>query len=100
MNWEAVVLFFELFTFQFSASFKSKFSFSCSLNDWTLYVLAFQPVTAYALLHRQRILKYISPYTVILTGNLEPVYGNIYWHFLISWCSEKMIHFSMLGSTL
>jgi drug/metabolite transporter (DMT)-like permease len=33
--------------------------------------------TAYAFIESTRVMKYLSPYTVMLTINLEPIYGII-----------------------
>lgn len=61
---------FLLFSGQFNASF-----FALQLEDlmW-LFILA-SICTAYAFIASVKVMKFISPYTVMLTINLEPVYG-------------------------
>jgi len=61
-----------LFTNTFSADF-----FILKPSDW-LYLLVLSSVcTAYAFIASVKVMKFISPYTVMLTINLEPVYGII-----------------------
>jgi len=68
----------------FSASF-----FELSSSDW-LYLLVLASVcTAYAFIGSVQVMKYLSPYTVMLTINLEPVYGIIL-AFLIFGDVERM----------
>jgi len=81
-----------------SASFNQNF-FQLSLNDWTFIFVLASICTAYAFIASVKILKYISPYTVILTGNLEPVYGIIL-AFLILGDSEKMNPLFYVGALL
>lgn len=58
----------------FSNRFTSEF-FMLSLSDlgW-LFILA-SVCTAYAFIASVAVMKYLSPYTVMLTINLEPIYG-------------------------
>ena len=67
------VLFFSLILL-FNGDFSFNF-FKLSLNDllW-LFILA-SICTAYAFIASVGVMKYLSPYTVMLTINLEPVYG-------------------------
>ncbi|HBY70588.1 MAG: EamA family transporter [Flavobacteriaceae bacterium] len=51
--------------------------FQLSTNDWLLLLLLASVCTAYAFLASVHVMKWISPYTVMLTVNLEPVYGII-----------------------
>lgn len=62
--------FFLLFNGQFTTEF---FTITASDFMW-LFVLA-SICTAYAFIASVSVMKYISPYTVMLTINLEPVYG-------------------------
>ncbi len=49
--------------------------FKLTSKDW-LYILILASIcTAYAFIGAVHIMKYISPFTVVLTYNLEPVYG-------------------------
>lgn len=45
--------------------------------DWLWILILASVCTAYAFIGVVQIMKYLSPYTVILTYNLEPVYGII-----------------------
>lgn len=67
------VLFFSLILL-FNGDFNLDF-FKLSINDilW-LFILA-SICTAYAFIASVGVMKYLSPYTVMLTINLEPVYG-------------------------
>ena len=61
-----------LVTQKFSADF-----FLLSTNDW-LYLLVLSSIcTAYAFIASVQVMKYLTPYTVMLTINLEPVYAII-----------------------
>lgn len=51
--------------------------FKVSITDWAyLFVLA-SVCTAYAFIASVHVMKWIKPYTVMLTVNLEPIYGII-----------------------
>ena len=67
------ILFLSVFLL-FSGQFTTEF-FSLDVSDikW-LFILA-SICTAYAFIASVKVMKYISPYTVMLTINLEPVYG-------------------------
>ena len=59
-----------------TGSFTSEF-FQLNKTDWIcLFVLA-SVCTAYAFIASVYVMKWLSPYTVMLTINLEPVYGII-----------------------
>jgi drug/metabolite transporter (DMT)-like permease len=61
-----------LFTKGFSASF-----FQIITLDW-LYLFVLSSIcTAYAFIASVQVMKYLSPYTVMLTINLEPIYAII-----------------------
>ena len=67
------VLFLSLFllcTGGFSADF-----FMLTASDWGWLLLLSSICTAYAFIGSVKVMKFISPYTVMLTINLEPVYG-------------------------
>ncbi|MGS2740131.1 DMT family transporter [Sinomicrobium sp. M5D2P17] len=71
--------------------------FKLASRDWLyLFVLA-SVCTAYALISSVKVMKYISPYTVMLTINMEPVYG-ILLAFMILGDSEKMSSEFYLGA--
>lgn len=67
------VLFFSIFLLA-TSSYNSDF-FQLSTNDF-LYLLVLSSVcTAYAFIASTSVMKFLSPYTVMLTINLEPIYG-------------------------
>lgn len=73
--------------------------FVLSWND-LLYIFILASVcTAYAFIASVHILKYISPYTVMLTINLEPVYG-ILLAFVILGERERMVPVFYLGGVI
>ena len=68
------VAFLTIFILLSGASFNAEF-FTLSNSDW-LYILILASVcTAYAFIGSVKVMRYISPFTVILSYNLEPVYG-------------------------
>lgn len=56
----------------FSASF-----FQLSKNDWIYLLVLASLCTAYPFVVATNLLKKMSPFTIVLTNNLEPVYGVI-----------------------
>ena len=75
---------FLLYDGRFNAAF-----FELSQKDWAYLLLLSSVCTAYAFTASVNVMKKLSPYTVMLTTNLEPVYG-IFLAFLIIGDSEKM----------
>jgi drug/metabolite transporter (DMT)-like permease len=61
-----------LFTHSFSSTF-----FSISTEDLMFLLILSSVCTAYAFIASTSIMKFLSPYTVMLTINLEPIYGII-----------------------
>ena len=61
-----------LFTQKFSIEF-----FQISSNDWLYLIILSSFCTAYAFIASVQVMKYLTPYTVMLTINLEPVYAII-----------------------
>lgn len=59
----------------FSGQFFSGNFFKLSLSDWGYLVLLASVCTAYAFIASVHVMKWLSPFTVVLTVNLEPVYG-------------------------
>ena len=49
--------------------------FNLSGSDWTYLIILASICTAYAFIASVHVMKWISPYTVMLTTNMEPVYG-------------------------
>jgi drug/metabolite transporter (DMT)-like permease len=69
------VVFFT-FLLLFSHSFSTTF-FSLSAKDLMYLMILSSVCTAYAFIASTSIMKFLSPYTVMLTINLEPIYGII-----------------------
>jgi len=70
------VLFITIYILFFGDGFSKEF-FNLSTSDfWYLFILA-SVCTTYAFIASVYIMKTISPYTVVLTYNLEPVYGIV-----------------------
>ena len=59
-----------LFTDGFDDTF-----FKLSVSDWTYLIILASICTAYAFIASVHVMKWISPYTVMLTTNMEPIYG-------------------------
>ncbi|MEA1785426.1 DMT family transporter [Arenibacter sp. GZD96] len=81
-------------------AFQNRFSadfFTLTMSDWTFIFLLASICTAYAFIASVKIMRFISPYTVMLTTNLEPVYG-IVLAFLILGDSEKMNPLFYIGA--
>lgn len=69
------VFFLSIYLF-FAGSFSSAF-FAISINDLIWLFLLSSICTAYAFSASVKVMKYLSPFTVMLTINLEPIYGII-----------------------
>jgi drug/metabolite transporter (DMT)-like permease len=69
------VLFFSVFLL-FSNSFDANF-FKISSSDWFYLIILSTFCTAYAFIASVQVMKFLTPYTVMLTINLEPIYGII-----------------------
>ena len=61
---------------RFSGGFTVEF-FNLSIEDIGWITLLASVCTAYAFIASVKVMKYLSPYTVMLTINLEPIYGII-----------------------
>jgi drug/metabolite transporter (DMT)-like permease len=70
------VLFITIFIPIFGDGFSTDF-FKLSGSDYGYLFILASICTAYAFIASVYIMNYISPYTVILTYNLEPVYGIV-----------------------
>jgi drug/metabolite transporter (DMT)-like permease len=73
--------------------------FEISGRDWWLILLLASICTAYAFTASVHVMKRLSPYTVMLTTNLEPVYGILLAYFLIGE-DEKMSMPFYIGSAI
>ncbi|MEK6155111.1 DMT family transporter [Flavobacteriaceae bacterium 3-367] len=82
----------------FQGSFDANF-FLLSMNDLLYLFILASVCTAYAFIASVRIMEHISPYTVMLTINLEPIYG-IVLAFLIFGDSEKMNPLFYVGALI
>lgn len=58
----------------FTDGFDNTF-FKLSGSDWTYLIILASICTAYAFIASVHVMKWISPYTVMLTTNMEPIYG-------------------------
>jgi drug/metabolite transporter (DMT)-like permease len=70
------VIFISIFLSLFRGGFDAAF-FSLSTNDWFYLFILASICTAYAFIAAVHVMKQISPYTVVLTFNLEPIYGIV-----------------------
>jgi drug/metabolite transporter (DMT)-like permease len=101
-----VIALYEFFAGFFGVSiylfFIGKFTpafFVVSGKDWILIILLASVCTAYAFTASVNVMKKLTPYTVMLTTNLEPVYGIILAYFIIGG-SEKMSLSFYIGSVI
>lgn len=88
----AVISLFYLFSGQISQISE------ISLHDLALLTVLASVFTAFPMFESVNLMKYISPFTLILTVNLEPVYGIILAYFIFGE-SEKM-SFVFYGASL
>lgn len=70
------VFFISLFLLIFKGGFTKEF-FSLPKLDWLYLFILASVCTAYAFIGSVHVMRYLTPYTVMLTYNLEPVYGII-----------------------
>ena len=70
------VFFISLFLLFFKGGFNKEF-FTLSNWDWFYLFILASVCTAYAFIGSVHVMRYLTPYTVMLTYNLEPVYGII-----------------------
>ena len=68
------VVFLTIFILVFKGGFDAEF-FVLSSSDWLYLFILASICTAYAFIGAVKVMKFISPYTVVLSYNLEPVYG-------------------------
>ncbi|AWG21974.1 EamA family transporter [Flavobacterium faecale] len=73
--------------------------FVLSTNDWMVLLALSSVCTAYAFTAGVKVMEKLSPYTVMLTTNLEPVYG-IVLAYLILGDKEKMSFGFYIGALL
>jgi drug/metabolite transporter (DMT)-like permease len=92
------VLFISIFILCFEEGFSANFFKLSSKDFWYLFLLA-SVCTAYAFIAAVYVMKLISPYTVVLTYNLEPIYGILIAIMLYPE-SEKMSTAFYYGATI
>jgi drug/metabolite transporter (DMT)-like permease len=63
--------------------------FILSTTDWIYLLILASICTAYAFIASVSVMKYLSPYTIMLTTNLEPIYG-VFLAFLVFGNKEQM----------
>lgn len=76
--------------------FQNKFNFQffkLSPNDWILLLILSSICTAYAFTVSVKLMRTLSPYTIMLTTSLEPVYGIILAYFIIGGKEKMSVEF-------
>lgn len=76
--------------------FQQKFTldfFVLSFNNWILILILASVCTAYAFTASVKVMQKLSPYTVMLTTNLEPVYGIILAYFILGGKEKMSVEF-------
>jgi drug/metabolite transporter (DMT)-like permease len=81
-----------LFTNSFSVNF-----FQITASDWLYLIVLSSICTAYAFIASVQVMKYLSPYTVMLTINLEPIYAIVLALFIFG-DKEQMSSSFYLGA--
>ncbi|MNE11892.1 EamA-like transporter family protein [compost metagenome] len=81
-------VFFISIYFLFQQKFTADF-FVLTFNNWMLILVLASVCTAYAFTASVKVMQKLTPYTVMLTTNLEPVYGIILAYFILGG-KEKM----------
>jgi len=105
-NDSSVITFYEFMAGVFFISiyflFENKFNvefFILTSNDWILLLILASVCTAYAFTASVKVMQKLSPYTIMLTTSLEPVYGIILAYFLLGG-KEKMSFGFYMGALL
>jgi drug/metabolite transporter (DMT)-like permease len=70
------LFFISIFIWLFKGGFSIEF-FNLESSDYLYLFILASVCTAYAFIAAVYVMRYISPYTVVLTYNLEPVYGIV-----------------------
>jgi drug/metabolite transporter (DMT)-like permease len=82
--------------------FQGKFTadvFVLTTKNWVLILILASICTAYAFTASVQVMRQLSPYTVMLTTNLEPVYGIVLAFFIIGG-KEKMSTAFYIGAVI
>lgn len=105
-NDSSVITFYEFMAGVFFISiyflFENKFTvefFTLTSNDWILLLILASVCTAYAFTASVKVMQKLSPYTIMLTTSLEPVYGIVLAYFLLGG-KEKMSFGFYMGALL
>ena len=85
-------VFFITIYFLFQGKFTADF-FEMSLNNWVLLLILASICTAYAFTASVKVMQKLTPYTVMLTTNLEPVYGIILAYFILGGKEKMSVEF-------
>lgn len=93
----AGVVFISIY-FLFENKFNADF-FTLNVNDWILLLILSSVCTAYAFTASVKVMRKLSPYTIMLTTSLEPVYGIILAYFILGG-KEKMSFGFYIGALL
>ena len=70
------VLFMSIFIAFTGDGFDASY-FQLTLSDWTCLLILASICTAFAFIASIHVMKHITPYTLVLTYNLEPIYGIV-----------------------
>ena len=102
----SVIAFYEFFAGVFFITIyflvQQKFTadfFILTTNDWILILILSSVCTAYAFTASVKVMQKLTPYTVMLTTNLEPVYGIILAYFILGG-KEKMSFEFYIGALI
>jgi len=102
----SVITFYEFLAGVFFISIyfliKNKFNvdfFILSANDWMYLLILSSVCTAYAFTSSVKVMRILSPYTVMLTTSLEPVYGIVLAFFIIGGKEKMSVEF-YIGAVL
>ena len=102
----SVISFYEFLSGAFFISvyflFQQKFTidfFVLTTNNWILILVLASVCTAYAFTASVKVMQKLTPYTVMLTTNLEPVYGIILAYFILGG-KEKMSFEFYIGAII
>lgn len=84
--------------FLFQGKFTTDF-FVLTARNWILILILASVCSAYAFTASVKVMKKLTPYTVMLTTNLEPVYGIVLAYFILGG-KEKMSFEFYIGALI
>ena len=91
-------VFFISIYFLIQGKFNADF-FVLTVNNWILLFVLASVCTAYAFTASVKVMQKLTPYTVMLTTNLEPVYGIVLAYFILGG-KEKMSTEFYIGAVI